>query len=141
MQDFLLYENVGLNSFPTLMDLLEPDNMSEMFFQKGMEIIDKENETPPDPSLNRQRPKLFREYSPQEMYENFRFSHDEVNHLINDLGIPPMMRIEGRWYHQEEMLIILLRRMTSINRFRDFRKEIRKNLHFLCEYSQNNFGL
>ena len=43
-----------------------------------------------------------------------------------------MMRIEGHWFHQEKILIILLRQMYSITRFHDLRKEIRRSESQMC---------
>ena len=103
----MLYDAIGVDTTPVLMDLLDSDNISDGFYHTAMEIIDKENDTPADPPINRGAPKLFNEYTPQEMYECFRFSHHDVQQLITSLNIPRMMRIEGRWYHQEEMMIIL----------------------------------
>ena len=114
-----------------MMEMLDLDYHSDLLLQQARSILDLENNTSPQRPLLRHPKRLF-EYSAQEMYDNFRFTHEEVRNLIDYLQIPQRLRFEGRWFHQEEMIIILLRRLCSVGTYRSLRKEIRREPTEIC---------
>lgn len=110
----------------------DDDDDADILFHKMFSILMMNNTCPPDPPIIR-FPKQFFEYSVQEMYQWFRFSHTEVYELMTHLQIPQRLKFGSHWFQGEEAFIILLRRMANVTTFRDLRQEIRRDASELCD--------
>ena len=46
LKDYVLYDSIGVDTTPVVMDLLDSDIIFDGFYHAAMEIIDRENDTP-----------------------------------------------------------------------------------------------
>ena len=62
-----------------------------------------------------------------------RFTHAEAIQLGDALGLPRHIRLGSYWFEDQEALIILMRRMSTVTTLRQLRKELRREASELCE--------
>ena len=53
--------------------------------------------------------------------------------LMNDLRLPHRLKFGGYWFERDEMLIILLRRLSSVITFSDMEHEIGRPATQICQ--------
>ena len=107
------------------------DNDSNVMFAMAFKEFDKQNDTPRARRFIR-HPKHAAEYSAQEMYSRFRFTHEQFRSMMISLGVPNRFRFERRIFTGEEALLLLLRRFACVTTFEQLRQEFRREEPELC---------
>lgn len=114
-----------------LLRLFESNPDSDMMFMRALHEFNKTNDIPTRPRLNRVTVQC-RDYSEQELYDKFRFNHEEFQQLLTELRVPDRIRFQSWSFSGEEALLILLRRMGSVITFTSMRSEFRRDECELC---------
>lgn len=122
----------GFTRADLLQSFFRERNDSSMLYRMAFDLIDKENPIGNDRRRFRRESKRAREYDVEEMFSQFRFTHDQFYTLLACLRVPNEIKFKTYSFDGEEALLLLLRRMGSVTTFRSLRMEFRREEPELC---------